>query len=331
MRWPKYCILSDPAKMDKLHILSYLHVSMMATAMFTLGETVGYSLKKCDTSNEVVCNCSSIGLAHLPLEITLQANKTNFLVVDFSGNHIKTFPKNAFNAENNISTLLMDNNKISKIEPKAFKILPYLRTLYMSGNKLDGKRIGESIFYGLNELRTLKLNWNPLRVVKKYTFSFYDVPELGRLELSHCRIHRLEDGAISQLRELVYLDLSWNELETFTSTSLNGLHSLVTLVISHNKLKVLDEMPFFNSLKEVYFDNNQIRQVSLREDMLGTDVLERFFIRSNEIKGLTNESFLWSLDTLEEVHLERNPIHCDCHMKWVVDYEEFKEKNFVIP
>ena len=202
----------------------------------------------------------------------------------------------------------------------------------MSGNNLDGHRISESLFDGLINLKTLKINHNPLRLVKKHTFSYIDVPRLARLELSHCQIRELEDGSIRQLVYLEHLDLSCNELETFHRNHLFGLTSLTTLNISHNLLVILNELPHFESLRDVYIDYNSISQMSIRDDMLlRTPLLECLSLRHNQIRLLAKDSFLWSLESLEEVYLDDNPVECDCKMQWVVDRDDFKEKKFNIP
>ena len=138
----------------------------------------------------------------------------------------------------------------------------------MSGNNLDGRRISESQFDGLINLKTLKINHNPLRLDKKHTFSYIDVPRLTRLELSHCQIRELEDGSISQLVYLEHLDLSCNELETFHRNHLFDLTSLRTLNISHNFLVILNELPHFESLRDMSIDYNNISQMTISDDML---------------------------------------------------------------
>ena len=79
-------------------------------------------------------------------------------------------------------------------------------------------------------------------------------------------------------------------------------------------------------------DYNNISQMTSSDDMLlRTPLLECLSLRHNEIRLLTEDSFLWSLESLEEVYLNENPVECKCKMKWVVDSDDFKEKNFDIP
>ena len=272
---------SRPDNIAMLRLLSFFLVTMVLEKLDLIDSI---NIEKCDTSHPVVCNCSNIGLSDLTENITHEADR-NFLILHFSRNFIRTFPSGAFHVDNRLSSLLLDNNIISKIEPRAFKALTNLSTLYMSENNLDGRRISESQFDGLINLKTLKINHNPLRLVKKHTFSYIDVPRLARLELSHCQIRELEDGSISQLVYLEHLDLGCNELETFHRNHLFGLTSLRTLNISHNFLVILNELPHFESLRDMYIDNNNISQMSIRDDMLlRTPLLECLSLRHNEIR-----------------------------------------------
>ena len=184
-----------------LRLLSFFLVIMVLKKLDLIDSI---NIEKCDTSHPVICNCSNIGLSDLPENITHEADR-NFLILDFSRNFIRTFPSGAFHTDNRLSSLLLDNNIISKIESRAFKALTNLGTLYMSGNNLDGHRISESQFDGLINLKTLKINHNPLLWLRNTRF-----PTLmfhGWLDLS-CHIVKYVNLKMDQSANL-YILSTW--------------------------------------------------------------------------------------------------------------------------
>ena len=304
----------------------------LTVVMFTSIQTSFSAWHECHTSDHSICNCSWKGLKTIDMVFSKENNRHNCETFDFSNNNITTIWRSAFGSVNSISVLLLNNNKIRKIEPNSFSAMTNLITLELSGNMLDGTTTDAKQFNFLDKLKRLKMNRNPLHVIKTFTFHFMTFPALVYLELSHCQIRQLEDGAISLLKLLEYLDLSWNKLKTFRRQDLKGLKSLKTLDLSHNYLKVLNEMPILGALIDLYLDSNKIYQVSVRKDILnGTDMLEHLYVRNNNIKLFTEDGFPWSLESLEGIYLDGNPIQCDCNMRWVINNEDFQGRNFAIP
>ena len=280
----------------------------------------------CDNSGTTVFNCSGAGISTIP---TLRDVPSYYQKLDFSNNYIRNVSRLDFAMNNNITTLFLNDNQIRTIEPEAFVLMTHLLILDLSGNILDGHKIKERQFDDLRRLVNLTLERNPLQIIRKETFTFTQLFALKNLDLSHCAISEIEDYAI-ELSFLEYLDLSWNELTTI-NRNIFTVTRLKKLDMSHNYLTVIDQMPNMPVLKIWIMDNNQIYNVTVAVAIEHYAYhLEHLYVRNNAIERFTTESFPWSLESLQGVHLDNNPIDCDCKMKWAVRDSITRGKNFTI-
>lgn len=289
-------------------------------------------VKGCDgTTNQTVWNCISSNLTELPT-ISLGSNHLhNFHTLNFANNKITKLGKLNFSTNNEVNELLLSRNLISSIDLDAFEEMTRLGTLDLSMNKINGDILDEKQFVKLTNIKTLNMSWNPLRLITKNIFSIMDFDSLTTLDLSHCQIKRIEDGAFMLLK-LKVLDLSWNELEHFHGHAFRSLRKLESLNLSHNRFTTLNEMPNLPNIEVINFDYNMISRVMLKEAMgYGTQMLEQLNMRNNELKTFTKNGFDWGLKNLDAIYLDNNPIECDCQMQWVVNDEDIKSRNFTIP
>ena len=290
------------------------------------------NVNQCDrTTNRTVLNCFSSNLTEIP-SLVLGANHPhNFHTLNFANNKITQLRKLNFSSDNEVQELLFSHNEISSIGRDAFEEMKRLDTLDLSMNKINGAMLDEKQFEKLTNIKILNMSWNPLGEIKKNVFSIMDFDSLINLDLSHCQIERIEDGAFMLLK-LEELDLSWNELQHFHAHAFRSLRKLVSLNLSHNRFKVLNELPNLPNIEVISFDNNQITQVMLKEAMgYGTSMLERLYLRNNKIKTFTEDGFDWGLDGLLGIFLDDNPILCDCQMMWTASDEDIRSRNFTIP
>lgn len=284
-------------------------------------------IKDCDTSDSIIFNCSGAGLTAIPSDEDIPKH---FETLDLSNNYITNISHLNFPSIN-VITLLLANNQINNIQTEAFKQMKHLITLDLSGNKLEGHSIMEQKFYELNRLKVLNMERNPLQFILKGAFSFTELPILRHLDLSHCEINEIYEDAFA-LTDLVSLDLSWNKLETINPDSYHMLHELKTLDLSHNRLTVLDQIPSLFKISVLNLDNNEISNVSIKDEVwVLADSLEYLYLRNNDIMRFTADSIPWDLDTIKGIYLDKNPIHCDCGMKWAVKDEDLQRTNFTIP
>ena len=110
---------------------------------------------------------------------------------------------------------------------------------------------------------------------------------------------------------------------------MNGLR---ILNLSHNKIKILDDLPSLLEIRILNFDYNMINNVTIREEVwYKADSLEKLYIRGNNVIRFTADSFPWGLESVKGIYLDDNPIDCDCRMKWVAKEEDMHGRNYTIP
>ncbi|KAG8198932.1 hypothetical protein JTE90_015139 [Oedothorax gibbosus] len=127
---------------------------------------------------------------------------------DLRFNKIREITKGTFKNLENLNTLLLNNNHLTKIDNDAFKALPELRYLYLYKNRI--KSIGADAFKGLHKLEQLYIHFNKIEKINPETFD--DLPSLERLFLHHNRLSKIPYDAFKKLNSLKRLRLDSNAL-----------------------------------------------------------------------------------------------------------------------
>lgn len=209
-------------------------------------------------------NCSGVGLADIPDGEHIPSYMKE---LDFSYNHISNVTFLNYPAlSSSLSTIDLSNNQISVLKNDAFKLLTNLNSLDLSNNLISGTNLVERMFFDLKRLHHLNMEKNPLRRLKKDTFSFMELPAVDYLDLSHCEISEMEVSSLD-LPSLQYLDLSWNKLQSFDKESFRMLVNLKTLDMSHNRVSVLNQVPYIPALVTWILDSNGMETVEIREGL----------------------------------------------------------------
>lgn len=231
---------------------------------------------KCSNAGQTF-NCSGVGLADIP---DGEHIPTYMEILDFSYNHINNVTFLNYPAlSSSLSTINLSNNQISVLKNDAFKLLTNLISLDLSNNLISGSNLTERMFFDLKKLHYLNMEKNPLRLLKKDTFSFMELPAVHHLDLSHCEISEMEASSLD-LPSLQYLDLSWNKLQSFDKASFRMLVNLKTLDMSHNRVRVLDQVPYIPALVTWILDSNGMETVEIREDLEDfADNIESLYLR----------------------------------------------------
>ncbi|XP_027726990.1 chondroadherin-like protein [Vombatus ursinus] len=176
----------------------------------------------------------------------------------------------------------------------------------------------------------LDLQGNALKVIPPE--AFLSLPYLTHLDLRHCQLERVEEGAFRGLGRLVYLNLASNHLSVLYQEALDGLGSLRQLVLENNQLEEIRTGAFsqlgslgllslaHNSL--VYLPDMafqgllQIRWLRLSHNALnvlapealaGLPGLRRLSLDHNELQALPGEA-LSRPDGLVQLELGHNPL-----------------------
>lgn len=92
----------------------------------------------------------------------------------------------------------------------------------------------------LRKLRTLSLDGNDLQFVSDEAIKLLKNANVSSLSLKNCNLKRVP-GAISDLTNLVALDLSENKIRSIESTDLQNLYNLQVLRLNINPLKYVSD------------------------------------------------------------------------------------------
>lgn len=282
-------------------------------------------------NNYETFNCSSSNLTEmsLPTDISTSSIKR----IDFSWNSIQSVtPFNYTVLASTLTYLNLNHNQISVISDNAFSLLKNLAQLDLSYNSISGEMLHEIVFEGLTALQELYIEGNPLQHLKTNTFSFMEMPALTYLDLSNCTISEMDKSSLD-LPSLQHLDLSWNLLEGINRDSFQMLTHLNVLDMSHNNIKVLSEVPYLPEIVTMYFDNNGMEKLSIKEGIvLYADNIQKLYLRNNNIEKFTIDSLPLELATLSEIDMSNNPLVCNCEMKWIkMEKYDFEDRNISLP
>ncbi|KAG8517888.1 Chondroadherin-like protein [Galemys pyrenaicus] len=178
--------------------------------------------------------------------------------------------------------------------------------------------------------RRLDLQGNTLKVIPPAAFQ--DLPHLTHLDLRHCRVEQVAEGAFRGLGRLLLLSLASNRLSALPQEALDGLGSLrrlelegnmleelrpgafgalgalVTLNLAHNALVYLPAMAFQGLARARWLQlSHNALSVLAPEALAGLPALRRLSLHHNELQALPGVA-LSQARGLARLELGHNPL-----------------------
>ncbi|CAH0719906.1 unnamed protein product, partial [Brenthis ino] len=154
-------------------------------------------------------------------------------------------------------------------------------------------RLPGNTFEGLRGLKTLKL-----RSMNN--------------QWGHNKELELSLGAFNGLRELHTLDLAYNNIRKIPSDLFCALENIISLNLTHNKIKFVDELGFGHkcgsTLQTIDLSYNDIMSLPADSEILHLRRLTQLFLQNNKISELPGEVF-GDLLSLKVVNLSENAIN----------------------
>lgn len=248
-----------------------------------------------------------------------------------------------------IESLDLSHNAISFVHARAFDLATNLRSLDMSGNRLQTTSL--STFQPLQSLQSLNLAFNS-NFSSLPSRSFSSLEALASLNLSSCGLTSVStDTFIGLSSSLVVLDLSNNSIESSDELGIRYLDSLQQLFAGRNRIQVMRRGCFKELSKLSSLDLSDTRSLLKIEDLAfvgnsalsnlildgcdGLSMLESKALASSSTIDSGNERQLhlslrrqrWShlpsymeklsWDQVSSIDLSDNPLECDCHVAWL--------------
>ncbi|KAJ7327720.1 Slit 1 protein [Desmophyllum pertusum] len=217
--------------------------------------------------------------------------------------------------------LYLDKNGLQMIESEAFARQQFLNKMYLSENNLIN--ISAESFQGLKTLQMLRLDHNKLQRIRRGTF--LNVPSITYLDLQVNSISVLEEGAFDRLDYLETLLLSSNKLRTINSGVFGNLMSLRQLELASNQLRTVEGGVFSCAplVNKLVLKGNQLDKIpkeaigGLESDaLIGLESVATIDVSGCNITSIQNGVFA-DLRKITAVHLNNNPLNCDCHLSWL--------------
>ncbi|XP_064646888.1 leucine-rich repeat and immunoglobulin-like domain-containing nogo receptor-interacting protein 3 [Lineus longissimus] len=236
-------------------------------------------------------------------------NGGTYEVLDLSWNHIEFIKDETFSKSELIKHLDLSNNWLMTISEGSFYGLKNLKSLDISNNMqmFDAIYGSEKPFRFLAKLESLNVA-NTSRIGRLPDTILYGMPQLKYINFSNLNIHEFpaEELRLVADNDLVFLDLSFNNIEQITSEKLKPFSSLRELYLRDSHVRLIE--------KAVVSDLQRLTRLDLSDNLyldiklLGLSSLKKLEYLS--IRGLflgsIADSFFEGLDGLKEVDLSNN-------------------------
>ncbi|XP_015189882.1 PREDICTED: protein toll-like, partial [Polistes dominula] len=250
----------------------------------------------------------------------------------------------------NLEEVHMRNSKLQFIPDKFFTGTTSVKFIDWSENIFEN--ISETTF--VDVFNTTYLNISHNRIIKLPDLVFQNFKNLEVLDLSFNRILDVQRKLFNGLTSLKELNMEGNVLEYIHSKAFSTNEQLSIAKFSDNRLKFYNPFnmlsPFFNNhrLKELHLSNNKINH--FYSDWTTNKLeLELLDLRHNDISTISASDFVFSSDNVlvdlrynnisnillndienlvlfdtekrnVTVHVENNPLLCDCHVYNLLRY-----------
>ncbi|XP_076071292.1 uncharacterized protein LOC143042734 [Mytilus galloprovincialis] len=233
-----------------------------------------------------------------------------------------------------LRSIFLNENALSKIDPKTFNCLPSLEILQLNGNRLNV--LLPSTFETMPQLKNLSIEKN--KFTKIYGKAFQSL-SLHRLNMgfNNFHFHRLRgvdlDNIFLHNPKLKYLDLTSNFLigSHILHRMFRPLTNLTNLNLHSTRLTWIPPEAFqsLRSLKRLTLQGNSL---SSWNDRLFKPMnnLRYLNLQGNYISLINESSFPdGMLNRLEVLDLSKNHFACTCDLMWFRDW--IRNKNLSLP
>ncbi|CAD6203451.1 GSCOCG00009769001-RA-CDS [Cotesia congregata] len=230
-------------------------------------------------------------------------NKYPFNSIDLSMNNIEEITPELLNdLPENLAFVNLAGNKIKQLRRNIIEN-NYLKVLNLKDNlimEIEGGALEKTQLSGFFIIGNC---------LKSLSFASTLPITLTEMIASQNDIEEIPENSMANLKNLVYLNLAHNNITELKSNTLRGLTSLQVLILTDNKLKTIEEGAFKDmiNLRTLYLYRNAISDLK-SGFVRGLENLKDLNLAWNNIKKITNDTFIELPDTLRDLHLDFNEI-----------------------
>ncbi|CAB1346152.1 unnamed protein product [Coregonus sp. 'balchen'] len=249
-----------------------------------------------------VVQCSDLGLKSIPDEIPADST-----LLDLQNNKITEIKENDFKTLKGLHTLILVNNQITTIHPKAFIPLGKLQRLYLSKNHLkelpanmpkslqelrihENKitKIKKASFEGMAQVIVMELGSNPLKSAGIEAGAFGSLKKVSYIRIADTNLTEIPKGLPPTLSEL---HLDSNKITKVQAGNLKGLKNLAKLGLSYNEISQVENgsLAMVPHLRELHLDNNALTTVPA--GLPDHKYIQVIYLHSNKIGVVGTEDF----------------------------------------
>ncbi|XP_048468214.1 leucine-rich repeat neuronal protein 2-like [Rhincodon typus] len=201
-------------------------------------------------------------------------------------------------------TLLLQSNRIARIEPEELEYLVNLTELDLSQNSFS--RIEDFSLKNMFNLLVLHLEENQLTKLSADGFS--TLTNLQELYLNHNQLSTISPRAFSGLENLLRLHLNSNKLRTIGREWFEPIPSLEILTIGENAVEMIQNMNFkpLVNLRSLVLSGMSLKEIS-DHALEGLENLESISFYDNKLPKVPKMA-LRKVPDLKFLDLNKNPI-----------------------
>lgn len=299
----------------------------------------------CSCQVETIVFCNNKGLLRTPTDFTSSVEKLylfnnnissilpatlrplrNLKILDVSGNRLTDVAlwDGIFTQLTLLENLMLQNNRIARVNKGMFKGLRNLARIYLHENLISTIEPGS--FDNLPNLVELKLRKNRIVLFPK----LHHTPNLLLLDLGNNKIRTIRDMAFSTVN-VEQLLLQNNRLTELRSAVFDDTSKLTHLDISNNRLTAVPQViKSLVSLRTLNMSLNRMDTIP-RGTFDKLKSLKSLYLRGMGLKTLPEGIITPNKIILNNADLTENDWDCKCGMRWLSSYIRIFKDAFVNP
>lgn len=179
-------------------------------------------------------------------------------------------------------------------------------------NKIDLKTVPKNLS---TEIQVIALNENHISYLNGEEFTSLGLINLQKIYLKNSKVKYVHRDAFKNLKILIEIDLSDNQIEKFDQTTFTGNDRLRILLLTGNPLKQLVDYQFSRlpHLRVLDLSNCFLEKID-KTSFNNLEFLDFLNLNKNLLENLPETTFnhMTNLKTLE---IDENPWRCDCNLR----------------